>query len=342
MPICIGSPLQWSSFCIWEGGLNVIAKDEIEARVRDLWGLVSDPVLIGRTQNRVYSSVVGDDDVIVRISDSRHRSREMLLAEIEWMTFLERQGIRVSLPIASKRAKVIETVEMGDVTLHVIVFPKAKGRAVQALEEIDEALAIRWGRVLGKMNRVSVGFEARTGFRKSTDDPGIQSLSWHAKRLNSAPSRLLEIAEWAESLPKVPEAYGLIHGDFQYLNFFYDDEEIYPFDFDDCCYHWRVADIANPLYCIYFDLSRSNGDLSRLHSIKEHLVAGFVSECPGIEPWLEGLNRFIEYRICLLYCWCHNRENRPHWMAQADPAWHQFLLDWSGRELDQGHVSQLP
>ena len=320
----------------------MIANDEIEARVTDLWGLVSEPVLIGRTQNRVYSSVIGNNDVIVRISDSRHRSREMLLAEIEWMTFLERQGIHVSLPIASTRAEVIDTVEIGDDTLHVIVFPKARGRAIQALDEIDEALAIRWGRTLGKMNRVSVGFEARTGHRKGTDDPGIQSLSWHAKQLNSAPPRLFEIAEWAESLPKVPEAYGLIHSDMQYSNFFYDDHEIYPFDFDDCCYHWRVADIANPLYGMYFDLSTSNGDVNRLGSIKEHLVAGFVSECPGIEPWIEGLNRFIEYRICLLYCWCHNRENRPHWIAGADPAWRQFLLDWSSRELDEGHVRKLP
>jgi Ser/Thr protein kinase RdoA (MazF antagonist) len=40
----------------------------------------------------------------------------------------------------------------------------------------------------------------------------------------------------------------LIHGDFGETNYRYQDARLNIFDFDDCCYHWFVYDLAITIY----------------------------------------------------------------------------------------------
>lgn len=41
------------------------------------------------------------------------------------------------------------------------------------------------------------------------------------------------------------------------------------------------------------------------------------------------LNRFIRYRVALLYCWCRNDEHVPRWMSRVEKEWRHHLLRWS-------------
>ena len=52
--------------------------------------------------------------------------------------------------------------------------------------------------------------------------------------------------------------YGLIHGDFELDNLFWQDDTIAMLDFDDCSYYWYVADVAFALR----DLFETGVDLS--------------------------------------------------------------------------------
>jgi Ser/Thr protein kinase RdoA (MazF antagonist) len=54
--------------------------------------------------------------------------------------------------------------------------------------------------------------------------------------------------EWLESVNESAGSWGLIHGDFERTNFTIDGGVIRPYDFDDACYHWYVADIAHALW----------------------------------------------------------------------------------------------
>lgn len=77
------------------------------------------------------------------------------------------------------------------------------------------------------------------------DEPGVQAEFDH-------------ITSWLSELPVTETNYGLIHGDFELDNLFWQDDTIAMLDFDDCSYYWYVADVAFALR----DLFETGVDLS--------------------------------------------------------------------------------
>ena len=66
------------------------------------------------------------------------------------------------------------------------------------------------------------------------------------------------ITSWLSALPVTETNYGLIHGDFELDNLFWQDDTIALLDFDDCAYSWYVADVA----CAIRELFETGVDLS--------------------------------------------------------------------------------
>ena len=75
--------------------------------------------------------------------------------------------------------------------------------------------------------------------------------------------------------------YGLIHGDFELDNLFWQDDTMALLDFDDCSYYWNVADVAFALRDLFetgVDLSNPSfrafiRGYSKHYSLDEELVS---------------------------------------------------------------------
>ena len=314
-------------------GLTVTKIEHIEEELRQHWSLSGPPSRLKGAQNVVYATMMGDRDVIVRIADSTRRSSDQILAELEWIEHLHNNGVSVCRALPSAQGELFATLQNEGGEQYAVVFEKAPGGPLKGLSDVTPSLARTWGETMGVMHRVSRDFRPSIGNRPSVHEEGVHNLAAHVLQLQEPLAALEELVTWMRELPADPDAYGIVHTDFQCGNFHVHDGSIYVFDFDDCCYHWRIMEAANALYGLYFDASTADESLAAYAEVCEHLLDGFIAEFPAIAQWTHHLDRFIQYRIALLYCWCHNTRDIPAWLERCTPAWRQHLIDWSTREL---------
>jgi Ser/Thr protein kinase RdoA (MazF antagonist) len=52
------------------------------------------------------------------------------------------------------------------------------------------------------------------------------------------------LARWLANLPKTPDTFGLIHGDFELANLVWRHDKVGVLDFDDSAFLWYAADVA--------------------------------------------------------------------------------------------------
>ena len=100
-------------------------------------------------------------------------------------------------------------------------------------------------------------------------------------------------------LPKTPQAYGLIHGDFNDGNFTVDyrNGDITVFDFDDACYFWFVYELAaaweGGVGRVMFQ------DLAERKAFMDHYFAqvmeGYTRENTLTTEWLSRLPLFLKH-----------------------------------------------
>jgi Ser/Thr protein kinase RdoA (MazF antagonist) len=108
-----------------------------------------------------------------------------------------------------------------------------------------ETFVRAWGRSLGTIHAVSVQYQPRGARRWHWREEG-----WIANAQNLFGPKDEEIrSEFAQPLdqlallPELPGQFGLIHGDHWPANFNYDSwGRITHFDFENCRYHWFLAD----------------------------------------------------------------------------------------------------
>jgi len=83
-------------------------------------------------------------------------------------------------------------------------------------------------------------------------------------------------------LPKDPKEFGLVHGDFLFSNYFFDDDNnITVFDFDECEYSWYMYDIA---VCMYYyllgaDPRELDSKIKEAEDMLYYLLLGYVEQC---------------------------------------------------------------
>jgi Ser/Thr protein kinase RdoA (MazF antagonist) len=103
---------------------------------------------------------------------------------------------------------------------------------------------------MARLHQLSCTFEGRPGARRPDwpDDPvagcRVGGVVLEAETLALRD----ELIRWMRGMPPEPAHYGMVHGDFERTNFVLDGSSIGLFDFDDCCRHWFVWDIACALW----------------------------------------------------------------------------------------------
>lgn len=203
--------------------------------------------------NSVHEFQSPHQRLVVRVTHDRHRTRNQLDAELDFIGFAASRGVRAACPVPSDRGAMVETFEDEDGALcHAVVFPLLRGRHFRFFSsDIDRALFHAWGAAMGRLHAASREFVPAAAQRRplwAQQDGTRCNLARLPATETAARREYARVMEWLASRSMTLPSWGLIHGDFERTNFVIDSGGIGIYDFDDACYHWYLADVANALW----------------------------------------------------------------------------------------------
>ncbi len=208
--------------------------------------------------NLVYDFVHEGQSRILRVSFRPDRTVEQIRAELHFVNYLAEHGVRVSTPLPSRNGKLLETMWLDVMPLHMVCFVKGRGTRVPdngyryrddaPIEEYFQ----NWGRVLGQMHALTQRYRPLSDHVKrpgwfELHRPDLTMEARLSDRLPTVRRRIEALLDEIRALPGDQTSYGLIHGDFNDGNFTvdYKNGDITVFDFDDSCYFWFIYELAS-------------------------------------------------------------------------------------------------
>ncbi|MEN2767753.1 phosphotransferase enzyme family protein [Ornithinibacillus xuwenensis] len=289
-----------------EKSVESVFHPEIREHFLRAYQLDSTYKLLGDFENYVYEVTKDNQAFILRVTHSSHRLEEEVLGEIEWVNFLHSHDANVPVIYPSRHNKLVEKqiAENGTV-FYASLFSKVNGSPVRANDDrFDRKLFYSWGKEIGKLHRLTEDFQPETIVRKQWYEDDLFEIEKYIPQEKMVIKRTKEIMEQLKELPKT--SFGLIHNDVHHGNFFYDDDEIQIFDFDDACYFWYVSDIAIPLYYTCFSLfsddkTDRSGKQEFARQFLDAFMEGYRQEINPPLNWEEQLSLFLKVRDITLY-----------------------------------------
>ncbi|MFW5981299.1 MAG: phosphotransferase enzyme family protein, partial [bacterium] len=258
--------------------------------IAGLWGYDEGTVKYFRSSaNFIFIFRREGEDYYLRFNHSDERDKDSIKEEIKLLNYLNGETSNVVKPIKSKNNNYIESVETDLGEYYAVVFEGLKGKQYE-IEDINTEQYYIWGKALGNLHKL---------INTIPNDTTIKRNSWknHLNFVEDnlpedeilAKKELKEVKKWIDSLEITDENYGLIHFDFELDNLRWENNKISILDFDDCSYHWYVADITFALR----DLFEDNIDLTNT-TFKE-FVKGYESEFKIDKKLLNELSWFMRF-----------------------------------------------
>lgn len=102
---------------------------------------------------------------ILRISFRPDRTAEQIQAELHFVDYLAEHGVRVSRPMPSQNGRLLETIQVRGMPLHIASFVKGHGmRVPDNSYRYREGVSINeyfqnWEQVLGQMHRLAKTYQ---------------------------------------------------------------------------------------------------------------------------------------------------------------------------------------
>ena len=217
--------------------------------LRDHWDFDDGSLTYHRASaNFVYRFTFQGEARFLRLSPIEEREESQLRAELDFLGYLRGQGYPAAYPIATRNGHGLERTGDPETGYFGVVFEAAQGEPLR-VEKMREEHFVLWGCSLARLHLLSQDYRPASK-RLSYQD--YMSLLLDAFRDWGESSALRESRELARQLARFTpnsEDYGLIHGDFQYDNIFWNDKArtFWAIDFDDAHYHYYLMDIAYAL-----------------------------------------------------------------------------------------------
>lgn len=280
--------------------LNVIRK-----HLLDCYGLdISEAKCYFSTQN--YAFIFPDKPNMIRVSIGKGKSREETLSEVLWVDDLKQFSETVCEPFPSLKNHIIEEFELDGVHYRAAMFRTAKGN-VRDISKMDPMYFIAVGDFLGRIHAASAD-SARQGItykRKKWYDKRAVTMENARKVLSpEIMERIGKIYDRVRAVPEDSRWFGMIHGDFHTNNFFVDGNNIWAFDFDECCYGYFMYDIASALITwLMYGYGLDQGKTRRqalYEDILPYFKIGYGLHLKLPEEHWDTLELFLEDRCCVM------------------------------------------
>lgn len=291
---------------------------------------------VGGFENLIYGFRRDGRDLILRVTHSSHRSRELIESELHFVGYLAEGGVRAAKPVPSYSGRRTETVHAEDGYFTLACFEQAPGGLVQAGHPAwGPRLFEGWGEITGRMHKLARSYTVPADMTRRPDkdiltlDPAYLS---HPD-IALAHRRYAEVEARINALEPEQGGYGLCHRDLHHKNFFVHGETITAFDFDDCGYDYFVQDIAMAVYyaSVLGDWARPEADPKRVSEFANRFLDSFMNgyrrEHELGSDWLKQLPLFVERRCCdLCMIFLQNAISEPPSAA---------VREWLDRNLEE-------
>lgn len=299
--------------------LDSIHKTELAITVIKLWGGVTGSLQhIAKSTNHIYSFSESGKTRYLRLTSSCDRAMEQIEAELDFIAHLHRGGVSVMLPVPSTAGRFIEEIPFANNLLFGCVFEEAEGEGFRYdSAKFNKEHFILRGRTLGQIHVLSKAYVPSGRFRRFAwnEDKLLLEVDEYLPKSERVVWRAYsELRERLQDYPKSEQNYGLIHGDFGETNYRYRDDQLNIFDFDDCCYHWFVYDLAITIY--------PHGWRKEGLQLLDWLLDGY-HENMGLDVSLTDVTMFCQWRLVYIFLvyarkWGYKNlsEQQAEWFAQ--------------------------
>jgi Ser/Thr protein kinase RdoA (MazF antagonist) len=243
------------------------------------------------------------ENCILRISHSSRRSAELINAEIDWINYLQSNGVSVAAAILSNNTLFVESVSDGhDGFFLATLFTKAQGRHPDK-QNRNAAFFLKYGQYLGKMHSLSKTY-SRLPHENSRPDWCDPIMLDVVRNIQGSDSVLLakchQLVDRIKTFPMDNQSYGLIHHDAHTGNLFIDVKgKITAFDFDDCTYSWFINDIA--IIVFYASLWYPGNIPGFIDNFIKPFIEGYSTEATVFPLWCDQIPDFLKLREMDLY-----------------------------------------
>lgn len=250
------------------------------------------------TQN--YAFIFENKPFMIRVSKTAHKSRSEILSELMWLDDLKSFTNTVCEPHPSLQGNYLEEFDIEGTTYRASMFRTARGNVKTAVD-MNPMFFICVGELLGKIHKVSTN-EQEIGMhykRRSLLEKIGLSYEQHRSKLSETElARVNSIIEKVDSLPKETGIYGICHGDFHKDNFFVENNNIWVFDFDSCCYSHYLFDIATFIQDCLLHGYKAGEDMRKViyENILPYFRIGYELNQNCSEGYWDELETFIALR----------------------------------------------
>ncbi|MBN1247533.1 MAG: phosphotransferase [Anaerolineae bacterium] len=258
-------------------------------------------------QNLVYAYQAAGRPLVLRVSYRPDRPLGQIEAELDFISHLADQGVRVARPVPSRGGRLVEAFETGALTFIAVSFERGRGMRVPDNDyRYREGAPIEeyfrdWGRALGQMHAGARTYIPRAGLQRRPDLLELLDFEPVEDRvpgdLPQVRQKLSVLLDELRGLPRDSDGYGLIHGDFNDGNFTvdYSNGDITVFDFDDCCYGWFAYELACAWEggvgrTMFEPLAERRGFMDRYFDV---LLAGYAEHNRLPTAWLDRVPLFL-------------------------------------------------
>ena len=246
--------------------------------------------------NSVYSFIQTGEQRFLRLTPNRLRTKNQIEAELDFVIFLHQNGVNTALPITSADERLVEEIVVAEKSLFACVFEEAKGERFKydSAESNKEHFRLR-GRTLGQIHTLSEIYIPPGDCRR---------FDWDEDRLLIEADEILpmsekivrreyeKLKEQLQDYRKSDRTFGLIHGDFGETNYRYKSDRLNVFDFDDCCYHWFIYDVAVTIY--------PHGWRKEGLRLLDWLLEGYAEKMP-VDFMLADITMFCRWRLIYMF-----------------------------------------
>jgi Ser/Thr protein kinase RdoA (MazF antagonist) len=183
--------------------------------------------------------------VYLRFVPATHTPRARVTAVAQLMATLSSRGLAVVPLVPARSGALVETVStaLGDV--HATVVEAAPGEQID-VDALTTPRAAHWGAALARLHRDGNDTGARLP-GPFPELPRVATAFPDDPALVSATDRIIR---GLDALPRDPDRFGTVHGDFELDNLSWatdagtDTDTVVAYDFDEAAHSWYLADIA--------------------------------------------------------------------------------------------------
>ncbi|HEV8190771.1 MAG TPA: phosphotransferase [Ktedonobacterales bacterium] len=222
--------------------------------------------------NHVFRITLDGRPCYLRLTHTLERSREAIVAELDFVQHVSHAGVLVALPLPSAASSLIEEVEADGERYYAVVFEGLTGNEYDP-EELDAAHYRTWGRMLARVHQASRAFPPTTA-RPTWQDVIRATRDALPAEERSLAQRLDTGLAWLQGLSLQPNDTGLLHGDCELDNLVWAEGRCQVLDFESAMYAPYTVDIAITLE----DVWQTQDDR------REHWIAAFCDGYREVSP----------------------------------------------------------